>query len=104
MRPADAAQLYVNVKPLVDEAYTELGHPGDNFDDALRRAIQMLRDTPTPSEAPTLLRRPGYLEFEDPDLRALKPVQKQLLLMGDENRRRILAWLNELARNLDLDR
>lgn len=104
VRPADAAQLYVNVKPLVDEAYIELGHAGGNFDDALRRAIQMLRETPTPAGPPTLLRRRGYLEFEDPGLRALQPVQKQFLLMGPEKRQRILSWLDEVARNLDLDR
>jgi hypothetical protein len=99
---ADAAQLYVNVKPLVDEAYIELGHAEGNFDDAIVRAIQMLRDTPNPASPPTLLRRPGYLEFEDPALRALKPVQKQFLLMGAGNRGRILAWLEELADHLDL--
>src|SRR5690606_7540659 len=30
--PADAAQLYVNVKPLIDEAYIELGHSDGDFD------------------------------------------------------------------------
>jgi hypothetical protein len=99
---ADAAQLYVNVKPLVDEAYIELGHAEGNFDDAIVRAIQILRDTPNPASPPTLLKRPGYLEFEDPALRALKPVQKQFLLMGAGNRARILAWLEELADHLDL--
>ncbi len=103
IRPADAAQLYVNVKPLADEAYNELGHTGGNFDDALIRAIQVLRETPAPSATPTLLRRPGYLEYEDPALQALKPVQKQFLLMGPEHRRRVLAWLDELARTHDLD-
>ena len=101
--PADAAQLYVNVKPLVDEAYIELGHADGNFDAAVVRAIQMLADTPTPASPPTLLKRPGYLEFEDPQLKALKPVQKQFLLMGADNRRRIVAWLREVARSLDLD-
>jgi hypothetical protein len=98
----DAAQLYVNVKPLVDEAYIELGHAEGNFDDAIVRAIQMLRDTPQLPSPPTLLKRPGYLEFEDSGLRGLKPVQKQFLLMGASNRVRILAWLEELADHLDL--
>jgi hypothetical protein len=100
--PADAAQLYVNVKPLVDEAYIELGHADGNFDAAIVRAIDMLANTPTLNAPPVLVKRPGYLDFEDPELRSLEPVQKQFLLMGPENRRRILDWLNELARNLDL--
>lgn len=100
--PGDAAQLYVNVKPLVDEAYIELGHADGNFDAAIVRAIQMLAGTPALDAPPTLLKRAGYFEFEDPELRSLKPVQKQFLLMGPENRRKILRWLSELARNLDL--
>jgi hypothetical protein len=100
--PADAAQLYVNVKPLVDEAYIELGHADGNFDAAIVRAIDMLASTPTADAPLILVKRPGYLDFEDPELRSLKPVQKQFLLMGPENRKRILDWLNELARNLDL--
>ena len=37
VQPADAAQLYVNVKDLFDAAYAELGHPGGNFDEAIER-------------------------------------------------------------------
>ena len=101
--PGDAAQLYVNVKPIVDEAYIELGHAEGNFDAAIVRAIEMLASTPSPQVPPVLLKRPGYFDYEDPELRALKPVQKQFLLMGAENRRRILAWLRELARTLELN-
>ena len=39
---ADVARVYVNVKPLFDEAYRELGYPGGDFDDAIVRAIRML--------------------------------------------------------------
>ncbi len=100
--PADAAQLYVNVKPLIDEAYIELGQPDGDFDRALLRAIRMLKDTPTPDLSPELVRRPGYFDYEDRALRALKPVQKQLLLLGPDNRRQLLAWLDEFVRALGL--
>jgi hypothetical protein len=100
--PADAAQVYVNVKPLVDEAYIELGHADGNFDAAIVRAVEMLASAPALDAPPVLLKRPGYFEYEDPELRSLKPVQKQFLLMGAENRRRILTWLRDLARHLDL--
>lgn len=100
--PADAAQLYVNVKPLLDQAYVELGQPDGDFDRALVRAIQMLKDTPVPAAPPVLLRRPGYFEYEDSALQSLKPVQKQLLLLGPANRERLLAWLDEFARALQL--
>jgi hypothetical protein len=102
INPADAAQLYVNVKPLFDEAYRDLGHPNGDFDASIIRAIQMLRDTPTVSADPELLRRPGYYEHTDPNLRAIPPVQKQFLLIGSENRQKILSWLTRFADILEL--
>jgi hypothetical protein len=100
--PTDAAQLYVNVKPLLDEAYVELGHPGEDFDTAIVRAIDVLAETPEVTADPVLLRRPGYYEHDDQALRALRPVQKQLLLTGPDNRRRVLTWLKSFATALDL--
>ena len=100
--PADAAQLYVNVKDLFDQAYRDLGHPQGDFDAAIVRAIRILEATPEITAPPVLLQRPGYFEYEDPSLRALQPVQKQLMLLGPENRRRVLTWLRQFATNLDL--
>jgi hypothetical protein len=102
IQPADAAQLYVNVKGLLDDAYRDLGHPNPNFDEAIVAAIGMLLATPHPTTDPELLRRPAYFEHVDPALRALRPVQKQLLLLGPENRRQIETWLRAVAAQLDL--
>jgi hypothetical protein len=100
--PADAAQLYVNIKPLLDEAYIELGHSGEDFDAAIVRATTMLVETPEPASEPMLLKRPGYFDYDDPALRALRPVQKQFLLVGPENRRHLVTWLKSFASALDL--
>ena len=102
VNPADAAKVYVNVKPLFDEAYRELGYPEGDFDQALVRAIRMLNATPNPSGEPVLLTRPAYAEHQDATLRALPPVQKQLLLMGPAHRRQVLAWLKTFAETLEL--
>lgn len=102
INPSDAAQLYVNVKPLFDEAYRELGHPNGDFDASIVRAIEMLNDTPRLTAEPELLRRPGYYEHSDATLRSLPPVQKQFLLIGLDNRQKILAWLKRFATTLDL--
>ncbi len=99
---ADAAQVYVNVKPVFDEAYAELGYPGGDFDQAIVRAIRTLDATPDLASEPVLLQRPNYVEYEDAALRALLPVQKQLLLIGTNNRRAVLRWIHQLAANLDL--
>lgn len=102
VNPSEAAQLYVNVKPLFDAAYAELGHPGGDFDAAIVRAIDMLIAAPTPATPPELLRRPGYFEHNDAVLRSLRPVQKQLILTGPDAQRRIVEWLRRLAAALDL--
>ena len=98
----DAAQLYVNLKPLFDQAYSELGYPHGDFDDAIVKAIRMLNQTPDLAADPVLLKRPAYFEHDDPALRNLAPVQKQLLLTGAEHRREILAWLRKFATVLEL--
>jgi Protein of unknown function (DUF3014) len=96
------AQVYVNVKPLFDQAYRELGHPSHDFDEAIVRAINTLNATPKVAADPVLLRRPGYYEYDDAALQALLPVQKQFLLFGPDNRAKVMAWLRQLAANLDL--
>jgi len=101
--PPNLAQVYVNLQPLFNQAYQELGHPGGDFDEAIVRAIDTLGSTPQVDQDPVLLRRQGgYFEHEDQSLRSLLPVQKQFLLLGPDNRRRIMGWLKQLAFDLDL--
>jgi hypothetical protein len=103
IRPADLALLYVNVKLLFDQAYKELGHPSADFDEAIVKAIDTLAETPQLDQDPVLVRKqPGFYEHENQTLRTLLPVQKQFLLLGPENRRKIIAWLKLVAGNLDL--
>lgn len=99
--PAAAAQLYVDMKPLLDQAYQELGHPGGDFDQAVIRAIETLSDTPVVID-PAVTRRPNYVEHDDAALRALPPVQKQFLLIGPANQKKVLAWLRQVAAQLEL--
>ncbi len=100
--PADTAQAYVDVKRLFDEAYRDLGHPEGDFDEAIVRAIRTLDATPNIAGDPTLVERSSYFEHEDPSLRSLQPVQKQLLLIGPAHRQRLMAWLKQVAAILEL--
>lgn len=102
VKPTDAAQLYVNVKDLFDAAYAELGYPNGNFDEAIQRAVHVVVTTPQPVDPPELLRRPNYFEHTDASLRSLRPVQKQVILLGPENQARLTNWLRQLATALDL--
>lgn len=103
--PNDAAQLYVNTKALFDAAYRDLGHPNADFDEGIVRAIQTLAATPAVTADPELIRhadRPGYFEHVDSKLGSALPVQKQFLLIGPENRRKVMTWLKSVAAALEL--
>ena len=102
VRAREAAQVYVNLKPLFDQAYADLGHSGGDFDESIVKVIHMLGDTPEPAEEPVLLKRPTYFEHSDAALRSLRPVQKQFLLLGADPRARVRSWLAQLAEALDL--
>ena len=101
--PRDAAQMYVNVKTLLDQASRDLGYPDGDFDVAVVKAIRMLNSTPDVPGDLMLLKREGYFEHDNLAFRSLPPVQKQMLLLGPENRRRILAWLHQVAAALELN-
>jgi hypothetical protein len=102
VRVADAAKLYVNLKPLFDAAYEELGHPNADFDDAILRAARFVDDVPDLAADPVLTRGRGYFDHTDPALEGLAPVQKQMLLLGPDNERRLKTWIRSFAEALDL--
>jgi hypothetical protein len=102
INPAEAAQVYVNVKDLFDQAYREQGFLKGNFDDAIVRAIARLSETPQLTSDPVLRRSAGFYEHEDETLRKIPAVQRQLLLIGPANRDKVLRWLREFAQRLDL--
>ncbi|HZS67425.1 MAG TPA: DUF3014 domain-containing protein [Burkholderiales bacterium] len=91
---------YVNLYPLFQRAYEELGFPGKYFNDRLMEAIDDLLETPE-LDAPVKLLRPRVLfEFADPDLETRSAGEKILLRMGPENAARVKAKLWEIRREL----
>jgi hypothetical protein len=102
INPADAAQVYVNIKDLFDQAYREQGFLNGNFDDAIVRAIVRVSETPPLTTDPVLRRRAGFYEHEDEALRKIPAVQRQMLLIGPANREKVVRWLREFAKRLDL--
>ncbi|WP_341502299.1 DUF3014 domain-containing protein [Gallaecimonas sp. GXIMD4217] len=75
--------------PLFSAAYQELGLPADAFTANLDKTMALLLATPEPLE-PIRLSQPRVLyQYADPELEALKPIQKLLLRMGPDNRGRL---------------
>lgn len=100
--PAALATLYARLKPRLQEAYVELGHPAGDIDTAVEQAILQLLDTPSP-QSPVVVTK-GVMSFKHDleQLESLSAAQKQLLRMGPRNARVIKRHLWALARELGI--
>ncbi|GMR22336.1 MAG: hypothetical protein BMS9Abin37_0680 [Acidobacteriota bacterium] len=96
------ATVFRNAKPLMDEAYAELGYQEQTFEDALQKAISILAQTPVVEDRITLRADSVNYTFVESRLETLSPAQKQLLRTGPENTKKIQSKLRELADALDL--
>jgi len=92
-----SAQLYRTLKPLIDEAYAEVGRPNRSFDQTLALAIRRLEEVPVPEESVEVVPRIKTYAFANPRLESLTDAQKHFLRMGPDNVLRIQTKLSELA-------
>ena len=82
--------------PLFQDAYENLGHPPQYFNDRLIEVIDHLLATPD-VKGQIALAQPGVLyKFADPKLESKSAGQKLLIRMGSENASAIKARLREL--------
>lgn len=96
------ATVYRNAKPLMDDAYAELGHEAQQFEDALHKAISILLQTPVVEDRIALRADSVNYTFVESRLEALSPAQKQLLRTGPENTKKVQSKLRDLRDALDL--
>ena len=96
-----AARLYLNLGPLFDEAYAELGHSKGEFHQTLLRALGQLLATPVSPRRFDLVRQRVSFAFADPQLEALAPAQKMMIRMGPDNRAKVQAKLEEFRAALE---
>ena len=99
---AGSARLYATLKPRIEEANRELGHPEGSFDRMLERAIVSLLAVPRVPAAVEVGPRGIVYGYEDPELEMLTPAQKHLLRMGPRNVRLIQEKLREIAQALGI--
>jgi hypothetical protein len=96
--PDGAARAYRRLRPLMQQAFDELGYANLSFDDRLARALGRLVDVPVP-EGDVMLRPTSVtFQFADPELEALSPAQKHMLRMGPHNMRLVQTKLRAFAR------
>ena len=98
-----AAELVRRIRPLLDEAYLEVGDPRGSFEQTLGRAIGNLLAVPVPI-APIEVRAASVsYTWADHELEGLSLAQKHLLRLGPGNARRVQDKLRALAGALALD-
>ncbi|MDP2680462.1 MAG: DUF3014 domain-containing protein [Rhodoferax sp.] len=108
---ARAVALYVQLYPLFQQAFVELGYPNGYFNDRLIAVIDHLLTAPVPSATLAVSRievmgpyqpvRPWVTyEFTDPALQAMSAGQKMLLRAGATNHQRLRTKLMDIRAHL----
>jgi hypothetical protein len=100
IRSETLAAHYRQLRPLLEEAYRELGKPGQTFQETLEQALDLLLETPIPQGDVLLEEKVTTYAFADPRLEGLTPAQKHLLRMGPANIRIIREKLTEIKEKL----
>jgi hypothetical protein len=88
--------LYIRYYPLFQEAYEDLGYPGQYFNDRLVQVIDHLLQTPEVRGPIELKQGRVFYEFADPAMEARSAGQKLLLRMGAQNQAIVKQKLREL--------
>ena len=91
---------YLEIKPLIDEAYIELGYPDDKFTDTLQSSITRVLDAELPKSPLRIIRPSVMYKYQDPAIEALDDVDKLLLRLGKENLLIIKSALLEFSEKL----
>jgi hypothetical protein len=99
MDSENLVQWYSEVKPLINEAYSELGYE-DDFTNTLQDAITRVLDMELPKSSMALIQPSVMYKFADPDLEALPDTDKLLLRLGKDNLLVMKSVLLELHEKL----
>ncbi|MGM0525141.1 MAG: DUF3014 domain-containing protein [Pseudomonadota bacterium] len=94
------AENYELFKPLMNEAFADIGYPDSDITDAVYEAIDVLLDTPVPESLVQVKDDEVMYTYADPAYESLPPAQKQLLRMGPDNIERIKSKLREIRKVL----
>jgi hypothetical protein len=94
---AGCARLYEKAKPLLVQAYRELGYPQGDFHQTLLRAIWVVLRAPAIDEPIEVEKGVVVYTLANPALEELDEIQKHLLRMGPENVQLIQVKLREIA-------
>jgi len=101
MSAAQIVRMYDEYKPLINDAYAEIGYEGEAFNQTLEEAIELLLDTPEPKGDMPLVRDSVTYQYAYAEWEQLPSAQKQLLRMGPENMKKVKAVLRNVKAELE---
>jgi len=91
------AELYVQLLPLMEEAYAELGIPNFTFTETVQLALNNVLAAEVPAGPFEVVGQDGVYVFTDPAIEDLRGLEKQLIRMGPQNAGLLQQSLRELA-------
>jgi hypothetical protein len=94
-------RLYRQLRPLLSEAYAELGLPAEQFDADFLRAMENLISVDVPEATLEVREGVEVYEYVDAALEARTPAEKHMFRMGPQNAARVQAKLRALVEALE---
>ncbi|MDK1285709.1 DUF3014 domain-containing protein [Pseudoalteromonas umbrosa] len=98
MSTAQLVRLYEQYKPLISEAYEEIGYNGNEFDYTLQEALGELLETPIPESNLPLIQESVTYKYAYAEWEQLSDAQKLFLRMGPENMKKAKKRLQAFQR------
>jgi len=103
LRSFDSESLvnwYMELKPLIDQAYSELGYEDSDFTETLQKAITRVLDMEIPKQPIEIIRPSVMFHYKDPKIEALDDADKLLLRLGKENLLVLKSVLLEISEKI----
>ncbi len=92
-----AVSLYRMLSPLFQSAFAEIGFRDENFDDTLRKALEIVINS-EPVPGPYQLVKPSVMYlYADSTIENLQEVHKQLIRIGPDNTAKLKSKLSDFA-------
>jgi hypothetical protein len=93
-------EQYRHLKPLINEAYREIGYADEGFLNKLNQSIDLITNAPIINYSIELIAPSVMYKFADPQLESLNDVEKLLIRMGPSNTFKIQKKLKQLQLSL----
>ncbi len=94
-------EWYQELRPLIVQAYSELGYPDKQFDEVLQASITKVLDLEFPKESTELIRPSVMYQYKSPEIEALDDADKLMLRIGKDNLLVIKSVLLEINEKLN---